>query len=215
MGNGVSGEGGAASSGSPPYASVEEAREAGRTQEEIDAYLAAKAATEAQPVDLTEAETVAVKLMFEQVDADANGMIDLKELTELFSTLGYLEDEVGPLSQQYMEKFDLVGNKELDFDAFIKLYGSLKASEGHRIEKYHNDVEEAEKEAARRLANRVARAKDPDFDGSWLGRCRCLVVECALWLDFAVSFVQQPELTLVPPIISFLFACVQRGKKRS
>lgn len=165
MGNGVSGEGGAAS-GSPPYSSVEEAREAGKTQEEIDAYLAAKAATEAKPVDLTEAETVAVKLMFKQVDADANGMIDLKELTELFSTLGYLEDEVGPLSQQYMEKFDLVGNKELDFDAFIKLYGSLKASEGHRIEKYHNDVEEAEKEAARRLANRVARAKDPEFDGS-------------------------------------------------
>ena len=47
----------------------------------------------------------------------------------------YLEDEVGPLSQQYMEKFDLIGNKELDLGSFIKLYGSLKASEGHRLDK--------------------------------------------------------------------------------
>jgi len=159
MGNG-------ASAGAVPYDSVEAAIADGKTQEEIDAYIAAKNAVEAKPVELTESETLQVKLMFQQVDADSNKMIDIAELTELFSTLGYLEDEVGPLAQQYMEKFDLVGNKELDLESFIKLYGSLKASEGHRIEKYHADIEAGEKEAARRLNNRVARAKDPHFDGT-------------------------------------------------
>ena len=41
---------------------------------------------------------------------------------------------------------------------------------GH--DRYHKEVEEAEKEAARRLANRVARAKDPEFDGA--ARCGCV-----------------------------------------
>ena len=75
--------------------------------------------------------------------------------------------QVGPLAATYMEKFDTGGSKELDKDMFVKLYGSLKAAEGPRLAKYSQLAKERKAEAERRLANRVARAKDPDFDSEY------------------------------------------------
>ena len=77
-----------------PFANVQEAIEAGKTQEEIDAYLAAKQAVETKPIPVSKTENLAVVLMFKQVDADNNGLIDMPELKELFATLGFLEEEV-------------------------------------------------------------------------------------------------------------------------
>jgi len=75
-------------------AAEEAAREAEKRQQEQEEAAAAAA-------ELSQAEIVAVELMFKQVDLDCNGTIDLSELRNLFVILGF-PDEAERLADDYM-----------------------------------------------------------------------------------------------------------------
>jgi len=105
--------------------------------------------------NLSAEERSAAENIFRAADIDGSGAIDLEELRDLCSNLGFPASEVGELSRSMMARFDTNNNGLLEIEEFMGLYALLRAEESKRLAHFADDLQQQANEHAQRTKLRL------------------------------------------------------------